>query len=87
MSGAGGGISDMGSTMRDLDRANSQGPANADTRGIERANENSVLRSAPTVTENPAINGASRSKSQTGVRANTSTEVRGSATPACSLPA
>lgn len=79
MSGAGGGISDMGSTMRDLGRANSQGPANADTRAIDRANENSVLRSAPTGTENPAMNSASRSKGETGVRANTSTEVRGGA--------
>ena len=48
-----GGISDQGSTMRDLGRMNSQGPANANDRALERANENSVLRSsgeAPTGT-------------------------------------
>jgi hypothetical protein len=38
-----GGISDMGSTMRDLGRANSQGPSHASATGIAHANANSVL--------------------------------------------
>jgi hypothetical protein len=38
-----GGISDMGSTMRDMGRLNSQGPANASPTGIANANQNSVL--------------------------------------------
>lgn len=35
--------SDMGQTMRDLGRMNSQGPANANQTAIDRANSNSVL--------------------------------------------
>jgi len=38
-----GGPGSMGSTMRDLGRMNSQGPANASPTGIEHANQNSVL--------------------------------------------
>lgn len=38
-----GGISDMGSTMRDQGRMNSQGPAHASQTGIDHANQNSVL--------------------------------------------
>jgi len=38
-----GGISDMGSSMREMGRMNSQGPANASPTGIANANQNSVL--------------------------------------------
>lgn len=38
-----GGISGTGSTMRDMGRANSQGPANASPNALERVNSNSVL--------------------------------------------
>ena len=45
-----GGISDMGSTMRDLSRMNSQGPTNASPTGIAHANSNSVLSGSSTTT-------------------------------------
>lgn len=41
--GTPGGISNMGSTMRDLGRANSEALDHASTTGIEHANANSVL--------------------------------------------
>ena len=52
--GAMGGIG-MGSTMRDMGRTNSQGPANASATGIANANANSVL--AGTTATRTATNG------------------------------
>jgi len=51
-----GGMSDMGSTMRDQGRLNSQGPAHASATGIAHANANSVLAgttATTTVTAGP----------------------------------
>lgn len=66
--GAGGvgtqGISTTGSTMRDMGRINSMGPAQANERAIERANMNSVLGSSTTDTvttaNEPSENAANR---------------------------
>ena len=41
--GSVGGMNDMGTTMRDQARMNSQGPAHASQTGIDHANQNSVL--------------------------------------------
>jgi hypothetical protein len=53
-----GGISDIGSTMRDQGRLNSQGPAHASPTGIAHANANSVLAgttATATVTSGPLV--------------------------------
>jgi len=57
--GALGGINDMGSTMRDMGRLNSQGPNYASPTGISHANQNSVLAgtSATTTVTSGALTG------------------------------
>jgi len=53
-----GGINDVGSSMRDQGRLNSQGPAHASATGIANANANSVLAgttAAKTVTRGPLV--------------------------------
>jgi hypothetical protein len=45
-----GGINDIGSTMRDQGRLNSQGPAHASQTGIDHANANSVLAGTSSTT-------------------------------------
>jgi hypothetical protein len=61
--GAMGDISDMGSTMRDQGRLNSQGPANASQTGIAHANSNSVLSGSSTGTLNTMFPGTRTTKS------------------------
>jgi sporulation protein YlmC with PRC-barrel domain len=56
MGNAGGMNDDFGASMRDMGRANSQGPANASATGIAHANENSVL--AGTTGTNTVTSGA-----------------------------
>jgi hypothetical protein len=48
--GSAGGMNNIGVTTRDMERANSQGPANASPTGIAHANQNSVLGGASTTT-------------------------------------
>lgn len=70
-----GGAMERGDTMRDMGRMNSQGALNANERALERANENSVLRSGTTGTttlmnSTTRANVDARAKSQGAAHAN-----------------